>query len=103
MAWKRSSVRSRPGPPYFQQLTDLPTDRLVAFDSKLPKHFQESARISSGFTRLNVFLSWFGLCESAGRTYASWFAISSKYFARRLGKHIEQIPETTMNAFIAYR
>ena len=24
-------------------------------------------------------------------------------FARRMGKHIEQIPETTMNAFIAYR
>src|ERR1700684_3032524 len=41
MAWKRSSVRSRPGPPCFQQLTDLPTDRLVAFGSKFPKHFSE--------------------------------------------------------------
>src|SRR6202167_3573231 len=41
MAWKRSSVRSRPGPPCFQQLTDLPTDRLVAFGSQIPKTFLE--------------------------------------------------------------
>jgi hypothetical protein len=43
MAWKRSSVRSRPGPPSFQQLTHFPTDRLVAFGSKLQKHFQSAA------------------------------------------------------------
>ena len=30
MASKRSSVRSRPGPPSFQSLTNLPTNRLVA-------------------------------------------------------------------------
>ena len=34
MAWKRSSVRSRPGPPYFQLLADTPLFSLVAFGSK---------------------------------------------------------------------
>src|SRR4029077_15949588 len=33
MAWKRSSVRSRPGPPYFQLLADIPLFSLVAFGS----------------------------------------------------------------------
>ena len=46
MAWKRSSVRSRPGPPSFQSLTNLPTDRLVAFGSKLQKHFQLALKFS---------------------------------------------------------
>src|SRR5271166_6560889 len=36
MAWKRSSVRSRPGPPYFQLLADTPLFSLVAFGSKTP-------------------------------------------------------------------
>jgi hypothetical protein len=34
MAWKRSSVRSRPGPPTFQLLADTPLFSLVAFGSK---------------------------------------------------------------------
>jgi hypothetical protein len=34
MAWKRTSVRSRPGPPYFQILKDFPFSNLVAFGSK---------------------------------------------------------------------
>jgi CubicO group peptidase (beta-lactamase class C family) len=46
MAWKRSPVRSRPGPPYFQSLTNFPTNRLVAFGSKLQKHFQSAAKFS---------------------------------------------------------
>ncbi len=35
MAWKRSSVRSRPGPPSFQSLTEIVSFGLVAFGSKL--------------------------------------------------------------------
>ena len=46
MAWKRSSVRSRPGPPSFQSLTNFPTNRLVAFGSNLQKHFQSAAKFS---------------------------------------------------------
>src|SRR5271165_3750668 len=33
MAWKRSSVRSRPGPPTFRLVTDTPLFSLVAFGS----------------------------------------------------------------------
>jgi hypothetical protein len=48
MAWKRSSVRSRPGPPSFQSLAVIALLGLVAFGSRFQKHFQP-ARIFSGF------------------------------------------------------
>ena len=44
MAWKRSSVRSRPGPPSFQQLTETTPSGLLAFDSKFPESFREPLR-----------------------------------------------------------
>jgi hypothetical protein len=37
MAWKRSSVRSRPGPPINQQLSGSASSGLVAFGSKFSK------------------------------------------------------------------
>src|ERR1022692_3838815 len=59
MAWKRSSVRSRPGPPCFQLLADTPLFSLVAFGSKtlIPratssKYRKESKLGTDGVDRL---------------------------------------------------
>src|ERR1022692_188089 len=59
MAWKRSSVRSRPGPPCFQLLADTPLFSLVAFGSKtlIPratssKYGKESKLGTDGVDRL---------------------------------------------------
>src|SRR6266699_7161781 len=41
MAWKRSSVRSRSGPPINQQLSGSASPGLVAFGSKFSKPFCE--------------------------------------------------------------
>src|SRR5664279_5331080 len=51
MAWKRSSVRSRPGPPLNQQLTRTSFLRLVAFGSK----FSKSLAGLHGFRLLSEF------------------------------------------------
>ena len=48
------------------------------------------------------FLSSFHLCESAERTYEKLVLHFVEVFGRRMGKHIRKIPQTTMNAFIAY-
>jgi hypothetical protein len=57
MAWKRSSVRSRPGPPSFQQLTETATFGLVAFGSKFPELEQEVRQMRQDFEQAAVSIT----------------------------------------------
>jgi len=49
MAWKRSSVRSRSGPPINQQLASSLLSRLVSFGVKFPNTFTDTAPRLSTF------------------------------------------------------
>ena len=57
MAWKRSSVRSRPGPPSFQSLTDTPVSRLVSDGVTLPHDISDGEQVLTVDASRGLYIS----------------------------------------------